>query len=95
MKYIYIVKGTEDGMLDIFSNKKAAYECAVDYACRTDDDWHFDKSQVISYNKACELLRKIQIVCEIAPSESRREKTNAEIEAYPLHSKYIRFGSMK
>jgi len=35
-KIVYVVKGSEDGILGVFSNKKAAWETAVNYVEQID-----------------------------------------------------------
>ena len=32
MKNVYIVRGSEDGVIGVYSNKKSAMACAKDYA---------------------------------------------------------------
>lgn len=54
MKKVYLVHGSEDGTLGIFSNIKKAYERAVQYG----DDDTSDSRKVESYAHVCKRLRK-------------------------------------
>ena len=51
MKKVYLVHGSEDGTLGIYSNVKNAYARAVGYRDEGDD------SKVESYAKVCKRLR--------------------------------------
>lgn len=46
-KVIYVVYGSEDGLLGCFGNVKAAYNCANDYV----------EGAKLSYSKVCSELR--------------------------------------
>jgi|LULO01.1.fsa_nt_gb hypothetical protein len=50
-KKMYVVRGSEDGNLGVFSNKKLAYECALDYV----KDWDY---KIKSYSKVCKELNQ-------------------------------------
>jgi hypothetical protein len=48
-KEVYVVTGSEDGMIGIYSNKKAAYEAAADY---TRSGWGYEEGCNLSLTYA-------------------------------------------
>lgn len=50
MKKVYLVHGSEDGILGVFSNIKRAYARAVEYAT------YENPREVLSYAKTCKFL---------------------------------------
>lgn len=50
MKKVYLVHGSEDGILGVFSNIKRAYARAVEYGTCSDN------IEVLSYAKTCKAL---------------------------------------
>ena len=48
-KTVYVVTGSEDGILGVFGNVKRAYECAKQYVNEEDIE--------VSYSQACKELR--------------------------------------
>ena len=53
-KIVYVVTGSEDGILGVYGNKKGAYKEALRYAdqCR-------ENRKVISYAKVCKKLKDV------------------------------------
>ena len=54
MKIVYVVTGSEDGILGVFGNKKGAYNKALDYVSPC-----LEGRKVISYAKVCKELKDI------------------------------------
>jgi len=50
-KKMYVVRGSEDGNLGVFSNKKLAFECAMNYMNNYD-------YKTKSYSKVCKELNE-------------------------------------
>tara|TARA_R110000824_G_scaffold133834_1_gene296684 strand:- start:481 stop:771 length:291 start_codon:yes stop_codon:yes gene_type:complete len=55
-KIVYVVTGSEDGILGVYGNKKGAYNKALWYVHQDDDD---DPVKVISYAKVCKELKNV------------------------------------
>ena len=55
LKIVYVVIGSEDGILGAYGNKKMAYEEAVRYA--TGGTHKEEDVKVISYSKLCRRLK--------------------------------------
>ena len=51
-KIVYVVTGSEDGILGVFGNKKGAYKEALGYVKQGEED-----RKVISYAKVCKELK--------------------------------------
>jgi len=49
MTNIYIVKGSADGTIAVFSNAVAAIECGIDYLTERGDQWTIDGNPIGSY----------------------------------------------
>ena len=62
-KAIYVVWGSEDGFLDAFSNKKAAYNCAENYIKGSCD---FKEGDVLdtTYSQLC---KEFKLCSRLAP----------------------------
>ena len=61
-KTVYVVSGSEDGLLGVYGNVKAAYSVAREYV-----EGSYTKTKVVlSYKKACEELRNYHTVVELA-----------------------------
>tara|TARA_R110002020_G_scaffold73207_7_gene187726 strand:+ start:3920 stop:4153 length:234 start_codon:yes stop_codon:yes gene_type:complete len=71
MKKLYLVHGSEDGTLGIFSNVKRAYERAIQYG----DDVASSDRKVESYAKVCKALKRsyLAYVVESSYAESQIE----------------------
>ena len=54
-KIVYVVTGSEDGILGVYGNKKGAYNKALWYVHQDDDD----PVKVISYAKVCKELKDV------------------------------------
>ena len=50
MKIVYVVSGSEDGILGVFGNKKSAYAEGLKYLKHND-------AKVISYSQVCKELK--------------------------------------
>ena len=77
MKNVFIVTGSEDGILGVFTNKKLAYEKAHDYVEQ-------NGGAVQSYSNTCKSLREGWF----AYVDSKDGYGNATIEKRPLNEKY-------
>ena len=53
-KIVYVVMGSEDGILGVYGNKKGAYEEAVRYINQTEQE-----RKLISYAKVCKELKDV------------------------------------
>ena len=51
-KIVYVVMGSEDGILGVYGNKKGAYEEALRYINQTEQE-----RKLISYAKVCKELK--------------------------------------
>ena len=54
MKIVYVVTGSEDGILGVYGNKKGAYNEALNYVNQDNED-----RKVISYAKVCRELKGV------------------------------------
>ena len=52
-KKVYIVQGNQDGNIGVYTNKKLAYECCVDYIKNSGEG-----TKVYSYSKFCKNLSR-------------------------------------
>ena len=78
MKKVYTVKGNHDGNIGVFSNFKAAYNCAVEYATR------HDNQKVQAYAAAAKEMKETEIVTIGADWQS----ASAEIEMFFLQAEF-------
>ena len=51
MKIVYVVTGSEDGILGVYGNKKGAYEHGLRYLK------NYPSNEIISYQKLCNELK--------------------------------------
>ena len=58
-KIVYVVTGSEDGILGVYGNKKGAYEQAVWYVNHPEDTKNGKWIDVISYSKVCKELKDV------------------------------------
>tara|TARA_R110002167_G_scaffold229259_1_gene434589 strand:+ start:172 stop:405 length:234 start_codon:yes stop_codon:yes gene_type:complete len=74
MKKVYLVHGSEDGVIGIYSNVKRAYERAIQYG----DNEASDERKVDSYAKTCKALKELGFasVVESSYAESNIEMFN-------------------
>ena len=56
MKQVYIVSGSEDGILGVYGNKKAAYNKAMEYTGGKIYQGYHGEIKPISYAKVCKEL---------------------------------------
>jgi|10_taG_2_1085330.scaffolds.fasta_scaffold48943_3 hypothetical protein len=56
MKQVYIVSGSEDGILGVYGNKKAAYNKAMEYTEGKIYQGHHGEIKPMSYAKVCKAL---------------------------------------
>lgn len=49
MAYAYVVRGSEDGNIGVYSSKKKALKRAVDYVTQQGDEHTIDKYQWVTY----------------------------------------------
>jgi hypothetical protein len=54
MKIVYVVTGSEDGILGVYGNKKGAYNEALNYVNQDNEDRKF-----ISYSTVCKELKDV------------------------------------
>ena len=81
-KIVYVVTGSEDGILGVFGNKKGAYKEALDYV----NPPHREDRKVISYAKVCKELKDIyNYSVELCEYNSG---TNATIHAVLFNPKW-------
>lgn len=76
MKKVYLVRGSEDGNLGIYSNFKAAYEAGKAY--------QGNKQYTLSYSQALKEIRESKLVYL---DDNRELFGHAYIEAFDLESK--------
>ena len=58
-KIVFVVRGSEDGILGVYGNKKGAYEQAVWYVNHPEDTKNGKWIDVISYSKVCRELKDV------------------------------------
>ena len=75
-KTVYVVSGSEDGLLGVYGNVKAAYRVAKDYV----DGAYGENTIEVSYKKACEELRNYYTSVHLADSYSECNATISSIE---------------
>mgnify|MGYP003151436897 CR=1 FL=1 len=71
MKLVYVVTGSDDGILGVYGNKKGAYEVALDYV-------NDESCKKISYSSFCKIVKnmisqhgkKINIISEFTELNS-------------------------
>lgn len=76
MKKIYVVRGSEDGNIGVYSNMKLAYNKASSYvknSCEPD-------TKILSYSQVCSEFRSVDSV-----SLHDESGINAEIELFGLN----------
>lgn len=80
-KTVYILRSSHDGILGVFTNKKLAYNEALEYVKNTDSD----STMYRSYAQVCkEFKDTIMNSCYVVADH----KLELEIEQYPLNNKY-------
>lgn len=81
MKIVYVVNGSEDGILGVYGNKKGAYNEALRYVTHDNEN-----RKVISYAQVCKELKDVYnysvSLCDICYSE-----INASIHAVLFNPK--------
>ena len=88
-KSIYIVRGSEDGFLGAYSNKKSAYEKAKQYM---ENSYTFEKGDKldVTYSKLCSQLKKYtskEVDVMICGKNNSCNSISATIRKTPLRSK--------
>ena len=78
-KTVYIVGGSEDGLLGVFGNVKKAYEVAKNY-CESGSNSH--EPIVTSYSQACKKLRNYYTSIDMKEPWS---ESNASITSAPFN----------
>lgn len=81
-KRMYVVKGTEDGNIGVFTNIKLAYACAFDYV---KDDIGTDE-KLISYSTITKAFKEGYFCRSIR--DAYGSEVNAEIQNFNLNYKY-------
>ena len=90
MKTIYTVNGNHDGILGVYSNKKAAWESAVAYITQRDSENGIITNNALpfSYSKFC---KKGYCSLEVSFKDDLNitmHGTMARIESYPLEKRF-------
>ena len=75
-KTVYVVNGSEDGLLGVYGNVKAAYRVAKDYL----DNGCGENTIEVSYKKACKELRNYYTSVELATHYSDCNASITSIE---------------
>lgn len=57
-KIVYVVTGSEDGILGVYGNKKAAYKEAMRYV-NDGNIWRKADQKIMSYSKVCKKLKDV------------------------------------
>jgi hypothetical protein len=83
MKVVYVVRGSEDGILGVYGNKKMAYEEAVRYAT----DGGEKDAKVVSYSKVCRELKDVYNY-SIDVVDDTYHYGNAGIHAVPWNERW-------
>ena len=78
-KIVYILRSSEDGILGVFTNKKLAYNDALDYLKNSNSTIEKSYSQVCKRFKGT-IMNSIYVVAD--------NRLQLEIEQYPLNNKY-------
>jgi hypothetical protein len=81
MKIVYVVTGSEDGILGVYGNKKGAYEEASEYVKRTAEENNF---KVVSYSKVCKELKDVYNYA-VEMIDDYDTEVNATIHAIPFN----------
>lgn len=76
-KKVYVVNGSEDGNLGVYSNKKLAYACAATYT-------EMNGGPVETYAQVCKVLRDWDSV----KVESKSEYGSARITEFVLNAPF-------
>ena len=85
MKIVYVVTGSEDGILGVYGNKKGAYKEALRYVDRYVME---NNCKVVSYNKVCNKLKDVYNA-SIEMIDDWGAEINADIYAIPFnHNKF-------
>ena len=92
---VYTVKGSEDGVIGVFSNKKAAFHCAYEYAKNNagaafdylETDTYNNKYVPATYQKACASLKGMNDSYYITSADGMQANT-ALIQTFNLESGY-------
>ena len=80
-KIVYVVTGSEDGILGVYGNKKGAYNCGLRYVHQSDD-----LVKVVSYARVCKELKDVyNYSVELCEYNSG---TNATIHAVLFNPKW-------
>lgn len=82
-KKMYIVRGSEDGSLGVFSNIKLAYECAVAYVA---DDVEQGTEKLVTYSSITKAFKEGYFCREVR--DCPWGNINAEIQQFNLNNKY-------
>ena len=88
MKIVYVVTGSEDGILGVYGNKKGAYKEALKYVNRYIIENNF---KVVGYSKVCSELKNvynygIDIIDELSSAtKNKYVDINATISAVPFN----------
>ena len=78
-KTIYILRSNHDGILGVFTNKKLAYNDALDYLK------HSDSTIQQSYSQVCKTFKDTIFNTSYLVTSNQLE---LEIEQYPLNNNY-------
>mgnify|MGYP003677122419 FL=1 len=91
MKIVFIVTGSEDGVLGVYGNKKSAYNRAVKYVTQgsirdyDNNEIPISKMGIMSYSKVCKELKDVySYSIDICENETWG-MGNAEILAMPFN----------
>ena len=57
MKIVYVVTGSDDGLLSVHGNKKGAYADALKYV--NDGNYRDENLKIMSYSKVCKELKDV------------------------------------
>lgn len=78
-KTVYILRSNHDGILGVFTNKKLAYNEAIDYLKNS------DSTIQQSYSQVCKTFKDTIFNTSYLVTSNQLE---LEIEQYPLNNKY-------
>jgi len=92
-KKVYVVRGSEDGNIGVFTNKKKAYQCAFGYASSFGEEevfiragWKNYEKVKASYTNACKEISKYECGgVSIERGEEGGDYVCADIETFYLN----------
>ncbi|QDP66210.1 MAG: hypothetical protein Tp1111DCM1112741_40 [Prokaryotic dsDNA virus sp.] len=86
MKTVYVVSGSEDGIIGVYGNKKAAYNKCIEYTGGKSYDTYSGIVKPLSYAKCCkELNNKEYYTGHFDLYDYHNVDTGASIEMHTLN----------